>query len=98
MSIDAKKLRELIDAAFPNGQRMPTREPELTELKFFLMSNAPAIADLADEVERLTGALEFYANVREYNAVGGGQFIPILHDQGMRARTALAKPAKGGGE
>lgn len=119
MSIDAKKLRELIGNATkgewraslgycgakrklflcpPDSDGLLMQNEGDAHLLAYLATNAPSIADLADEVERLTGALEFYANVRLYNAVGGGQFIPILHYQVMRARTALAKPAKGGGE
>lgn len=47
-----------------------------------------------DELVQAIKALEYYAEIRNYNPVGGGTDIPILSDKGNRARWALEAIAK----
>jgi len=66
-----------------------------------LAASEARVASLEDEVERLREGLAFYAEVREYNRVGGdpvGTPPPIMNDKGRRARALLAQPAAVGVE
>ena len=89
MSIDAKKLRELIEES--NEQKNPIR------LDLYLRFNALEIADLADEVERLRKAGEHFVYAMD-SFRSGGMKVEGVQAAEQAFRTALAKPANGGGE
>lgn len=55
------------------------------------------IADLKKRIEELEGALEFYTNGYNYvRLAGGSSFVEL--DEGDKARAALSKAPKEGGE